>query len=135
MAATRMSFEFYGAFKAINIMQDFGSTQDQVDAVGEAIVRHADLGTNGNITFLGQVIQLATIFDNTTDHPDLPNIKDLIHVETREDAIKVFPRTEWLGCFAKTMKKEVSLKPWSHITHLPGFVEAILGNELMKQYE
>lgn len=133
--ATRMSFEFYGGFKALNVLKDFGSTQDQADAVCEAIIRHQDLGTEGSITFLGQVIQLATIFDNVSDHPHLPNIKDLVHVETREDAINSFPRTGWLGCFAKTVQNEVGRKPWSHTTHIPGFEEKILGNKLMRQYE
>ncbi len=135
LAATRMSFEFYGGIKALNVLHTLGSAQDQRDAVCEAIIRHQDLGNLGNITFLGQVIQLATIFDNVTSHPHLPNIKDLIHVETREDVIRAYPRTAWLSCFASTVQKEVQLKPWSHTTHIPNFGEKILGNSVMAQYE
>jgi cyanamide hydratase len=135
IAATRMSFEFYGGFKALHVLRDFGASQDQADAVCEAIIRHQDLGSDGNITFLGQVIQLATIYDNVSDHPHLPDIKDLVHIETRESAIEAFPRTGWLGCFAKTVEKEVDLKPWCHTTHIPQFGEKILGNKLMRQYE
>ncbi|KAK3196420.1 hypothetical protein K4F52_000302 [Lecanicillium sp. MT-2017a] len=135
LAATRMSFEFYGGIKALNVLHTFGSVQDQRDAVCETIIRHQDLGNSGNITFLGQVIQLATIFDNVTSHPRLPNIKDLIHVETRENVIQAYPRTGWLGCFARTVQKEVQLKPWSHTTHIPNFGEKILGNSVMAQYE
>jgi cyanamide hydratase len=29
--------------------------------VAEAIIRHQDIGTTGKITFLGQLIQLATV--------------------------------------------------------------------------
>ncbi|PQK09162.1 hypothetical protein BB8028_0001g12330 [Beauveria bassiana] len=135
MAASHMSFEFYGALKAATILEKFGASHDQADAVCEAIIRHQDLGTEGNITFLGQVIQLATIFDNVSDHPYLPDIKNLIHIETREDVIQAFPRFGWLGCFAKTVQQEISTKPWSHTTHIPNFDQKILGNSLMKQYE
>ncbi|KAK2606038.1 hypothetical protein QQS21_003556 [Conoideocrella luteorostrata] len=135
MAATRMSFEFYGGFKALQILKECGASQDQADAACEAIVRHQDLGTDGTITFLGQLLQLATIFDNVSDHPYMPDIKDLIHVETREDVIKAFPRTGWLGCFAMTVQKETGLKPWSHTTHIPDFAQKILDNKLMRPYE
>lgn len=135
ISATRMSFEFYGGFKSLNLLRDLGGSQDQADAVCEAIIRHQDLGTDGNITFLGQVIQLATIFDNVSDHPSLPDIADLIDEKTREDVIRAFPRTGWLGCFASTVQKETSLKPWCHTTHIPDFGDKILGNKLMKQYE
>ncbi|TWU71965.1 hypothetical protein ED733_001531 [Metarhizium rileyi] len=133
--ASRMSFEFYGAYQALQILRGLGSAPDRADAVCEAIIRHQDLGTDGNMTFLGQMMQLATIFDNVSDHPYLPDIKDLVHVETREDVINAFPRTGWLGCFAKTVRNEVELKPWSHTSRIPGFAAKILGNTLMEQYE
>lgn len=57
-----MSFEYYGAFKAIGFLRDNGASKDQAEAVGEAIIRHADLGETGMLTSLGMLIQLSTVF-------------------------------------------------------------------------
>lgn len=59
MAATKMSFEFYGGLLA----REFLVKHDVVlaEAVAEAVIRHQDLGTSGKITSLGLLIQLATI--------------------------------------------------------------------------
>ncbi|KAL6894994.1 hypothetical protein GGI43DRAFT_411603 [Trichoderma evansii] len=135
LAATNMSFEFYGGFKAMNLLLELGASNDQAEAVAETIIRHQDLGTVGNITFMGQVIQLATIYDNVSDHPYLKNLTEIIHTETLKDVVKTFPRQQWLGCFAKTIDEEERLKPWCHSTHIPNFSEVILGNKFMKQYE
>ncbi|KAG5979079.1 hypothetical protein E4U55_005605 [Claviceps digitariae] len=134
-AATRMSFEFYGGIQALRVLDAFGAPKDQAHAACEAIIRHQDLGTLGSITFLGQLIQLATIFDNVSEHPHLPGMDRMIHVETREDVIAAFPRTGWLDCFAGTLRREVEWKPWSHTTHIPDFEEHVRGNKLMRQYE
>ncbi|KAK1240276.1 hypothetical protein MKX08_007718 [Trichoderma sp. CBMAI-0020] len=135
LAATNMSFEFYGGFKAMNLLLDLGASKDQAEAVAETIIRHQDLGTEGNITFVGQVIQLATIYDNVSDHPHVKNLIEIIHTETLKDVVKTFPRQQWLGCFAKTIDEEERLKPWCHSTHIPEFSRAILGNKFMKSYE
>lgn len=60
--ATRLSFEFYGGYLALNLLQEFGAPKDQAESVAEAIIRHQDLGDVGNITTVGQLIQLATLF-------------------------------------------------------------------------
>lgn len=130
-----MSFEFYGGIKALSILHELGSTKDQAEAISECIIRHQDLGTSGNITFLGQLIQLATIYDNVSNHPHMEHLATLIHNETREDVIQSFPRNGWLSCFARTIAKETELKPWSHTTHIPGFEKLVLSNSLMGQYE
>ena len=44
MRGTHMSFEYYGAFKAMNFLRDNDAPTDQAEAVSEAIIRHADLG-------------------------------------------------------------------------------------------
>ncbi|KAH7398223.1 hypothetical protein BKA66DRAFT_437305 [Pyrenochaeta sp. MPI-SDFR-AT-0127] len=62
MHGTHMSFEYYGAFKALNFLRDSGAPQDQAEAVSEAIIRHADLGETGTLTSLGLLIQLSTVF-------------------------------------------------------------------------
>lgn len=130
-----MSFEFYGAIKVYNLLSHLGCEQDQVDAVCEAIVRHQDLGVEGSITLLGQIIQLATIYDNVGEHPSLNNIDKIIHIETLKDVNKQFPRHEWLTCFANTIREEESSKPWCHSTAIPDFDRQIESNELMKPFE
>jgi cyanamide hydratase len=67
MAGTHMSFEYFGAFQAMNFLRDNGASKDQAEAVAEAIVRHADLGETGTLTSLGMVIQLSTVFGEFTD--------------------------------------------------------------------
>lgn len=132
---TRMSFEFYGAIQALNLLKELGSPTDQAEAVCETIIRHQDLGNDGTITFLGQVIQLATIYDNVGEHPMVKDFGKIIHKVTREDVIDRYPREGWLGCFADTVREEERLKPWCHTTHIPDFDKKIEANELMKPYE
>ncbi|RBR11209.1 uncharacterized protein FIESC28_09093 [Fusarium coffeatum] len=135
MSSTRLSFEFQGGFQSLTLLQDWGSTQDQAEAVCETIIRHQDLGTEGNITFLGQLIQLATIYDNVGAHPNVEDFGRIIHEKTREEVNGMFQREGWLGCFADTIRKEEGLKPWCHTTHIPNFAEQVEGNELQKPYE
>jgi cyanamide hydratase len=61
-----MSFEYYGAFKALNFLRENGASRDQAEAVSEAIIRHADLGETGTLTSLGMLIQLSTVFGKST---------------------------------------------------------------------
>lgn len=138
MSATRMSFEFYGAILARDLLlsKDISASQDTADAVFEAITRHQDLGTEGKITLLGQIIQLATIYDNVGgQHPTVQHFDKILHVKTRETVIERYPRPGWLGCFAATVREETKRKPWCHTTHIPGFADIIEGNELMRPYE
>ncbi|KAI9150338.1 cyanamide hydratase [Paramyrothecium foliicola] len=135
LTSTRMSFEFYGAFKALKVLEDSGSSKDQAEAVCEAIIRHQDLGTEGYITFLGQIIQLATIYDNVGQHPNVKDFEQIISKETGDDVNKEFPRLKWLSCFADTIRKEEHVKPWCHTTHIPHFAEQVENNRLIKPYE
>jgi cyanamide hydratase len=59
----------------------------------------------------------------------------LIHKETIESVTQAFPRMQWSGCFASTLKEELELKPWAHTTVIEGFAERVLGNDLMAPYE
>lgn len=59
MAATKMSFEFYGGLLARDLL--IKDDVELAEAVAEAVIRHQDLGTTGKITSLGLLIQLATI--------------------------------------------------------------------------
>lgn len=135
LSATRMSFEFYGAIQVHNLLSHLGCEQDQADAVCEAIIRHQDLGVQGTITLLGQIIQLATVYDNVGEHPSMDHIDKIIHGDTLKDVNKKFPRHKWLGCFADTIREEERLKPWCHSTVIPEFDRKIEANELMKPFE
>ncbi|KAJ0113804.1 hypothetical protein J7T55_010048 [Diaporthe amygdali] len=129
--ATQMSFEFYGGFLALDLVgQKLGAPQSQAEAVAEAIIRHQDLGSTGTITFLGQLIQLATVYDNMGDNPGL------IHSDTKVDVNKAFPRLGWSKCFSATIREEVGLKPWAHTTHLgEAFPRGVENNKLMSEFE
>jgi cyanamide hydratase len=66
---TKLSFEFYGGFLALEVLQAASSPssgdaapRDQAESVVEAIIRHQDLCEKGKITAVGQLLQLATIF-------------------------------------------------------------------------
>jgi len=139
LEATLMSFEFYGGFLASKTLVESGAPTPQMESVVEAIIRHQDLGPQttegdtdgGMITLTGRAIQLATIFDNMTPHPEL------VHKETIEDVCKAYPRRGWSGCFARTIRRENGLKPWAHTTSLGerAFPEGVEGNEAMAPYE
>ncbi|KAB5577497.1 hypothetical protein GE09DRAFT_1168455 [Coniochaeta sp. 2T2.1] len=133
LRATQLSFEFYGGILALNLLQSdpLNAPQSQAEAVAEAIIRHQDIGTVGNITFLGQIIQLATLYDNIGGNPEI------VHKETRDDVNREFPRGGWAECFVGVIREELGLKPWAHTTHLgkKEFEEGVLGNELMRGYK
>ncbi|KAL4899875.1 hypothetical protein BDW74DRAFT_162880 [Aspergillus multicolor] len=132
--ATKLSFEFLGGYIALDVLQtqfessagDAIASRDQAEAVAEAIIRHADFRDVGMITALGQLVQLATMFDNIGAHADL------VHDDTVKDVVEHYPRLKWSSCFAATMEQEVELKPWAHTTALGDFKGHILGNPYNK---
>lgn len=132
LRATQLSFEFYGGILALELVgKQLGAPQSQAEAVAEAIIRHQDLGETGNITFLGQLIQLATIYDNMGGNPEL------VHPDTKVDVNKAFPRNGWSRCFSDTIREENGLKPWAHTTSLgeEEFPNGVLNNQLMAEYD
>ncbi|KAJ0426869.1 hypothetical protein BJY00DRAFT_271090 [Aspergillus carlsbadensis] len=129
LTGTRLSFEFFGGYLALDVLQHGGdengtavAPRAQAESVAEAIIRHQDLRDVGSITVVGQLVQLATIFDNTGGHAHL------IHGDTVKDVIEHYPRLKWSSCFANTVDEEVGLKPWAHTTVLGDFKGHILGN-------
>ncbi|KAL4793729.1 hypothetical protein BDV19DRAFT_366131 [Aspergillus venezuelensis] len=130
LRGTRLSFEFFGGYLALDLLQqgdgEVAAAKDQAESVAEAIIRHQDLRDIGTITAMGQLIQIATIFDNTGGHAQL------VHEDTVRDVIERWPRLNWSSCFSKTVEEEVNLKPWAHTTALGDFKGAILGNPLNK---
>jgi len=70
------------------------------------------------------------------------NLKDnmgwqphLISREVIEAVTRQLPRLGWSTCFSQQIRKEIEQKPWCHSTAIPGFADAVAGNELMKPYE
>jgi cyanamide hydratase len=132
IASTHLSFEFWGGIYALNLLQhSLNAPQSQSEAVAEAIIRHQDIRTTGKITFLGQLIQLATIYDNVSNRPEI------VHEVTRVDVNKAFPRNGWSKCFHDTILEENGAKPWAHTTSLgeEEFPNSVLGNKFMAEYD
>ncbi|KAB5577468.1 Oxidoreductase, molybdopterin-binding domain-containing protein [Coniochaeta sp. 2T2.1] len=130
MRSTRLSFEYHGAFLALDLVgAKLGGEPAQAEAVAEAIIRHTDIGTSGQITFLGQLLQVATIHDNVGDHAAL------VHEDTRRDVNGRFSRRGWNRCFGDTIGEELRLKPWAHLTFLGDFAGKMLENKLAEGYE
>lgn len=68
LASTKMSFEFKGAIVARDLILALKGHEDQADSVCDAIVRHQDIFVKGgNITMIGQILQLATILGECRD--------------------------------------------------------------------
>lgn len=141
--STLLSFEWWGGFYSLRLLQESGASSQQAEAVAEAIIRHQDIGTEGKITFLGQLLQLATIYDNMGKRPEL------VDHATRSAIVSAYPRVlvgtdgkqqTWSGCFEAVIHQENGLKPWAHTTHLgeSAFPEGVLANGqhgLMSEYE
>lgn len=132
---TRMSFDIYGGIKAMEVLKILGSTHDQAEAVAEAIIRHEDMGVDGTITFMGQLIQLATLYDNVGVYDGVGDFGQLVHDTTRDNVNTTFPRLSWCSWFANTVRAEEGYKPWCHTTHIPGFDKVMEANTLQKPWE
>lgn len=61
LLSTKMSFDFYGAVVAMEFLKGIGAEKDLREAVGEAIIRHQDLGETGEITAVGGLVQVVTV--------------------------------------------------------------------------
>lgn len=57
---TFMSFEFYGAILARDVLRQHKCPEGQADSVAEAIIRHQDPVETGTIHTIGLLVQLAT---------------------------------------------------------------------------
>lgn len=129
MHGTLLSFEFYGAKIAYDKLLQLQAPTEQAEAVMEAIIRHQDLGETGYITQLGQLIQLATVFDNAGKNPSL------VKTEFIDSICETWKRNGWSSCFASTVREEIKAKPYAHSTALDGFAEMVEGNELMEPWD
>ncbi|KAF7977876.1 hypothetical protein HWV62_2410 [Athelia sp. TMB] len=137
---TKLSFEFKGAIVARDLILSIGGVEDQADSVCDAIVRHQDIFVKGgNITMIGQILQLATILDNVGLRANL------IHPDLIRDTTKAYPRTGWSEHFARTIETELRNKPWCHTSTferpnwkagvISKFASDVRGNEAMRPFE
>jgi cyanamide hydratase len=93
------------------------------------------MGTDGTITFLGQLIQLATLYDNVGVYEGIDDFGSWIDDRTRDNINTAFPRGGWCHAFACIIRKEEANKPWCHSTHIPQFDQKLEANALMKPWE
>ncbi|THH19173.1 hypothetical protein EW146_g1952 [Bondarzewia mesenterica] len=140
LASTKMSFEFKGAIVARDLILSVGGVEDQADSVCDAIVRHQDIFVKGgNITMIGQMLQLATLLDNVGIRANL------IHPKLIETTTSAFPRKGWSEHFGRVIDKELSLKPWCHSStfEVPNWKPGqpsqsatdVRGNEVMRPFD
>jgi cyanamide hydratase len=136
---TRLSYEFYAGYHALDILQDLRLTggagiapRDQAESVAEAIIRHQDVQDKGNITLVTRLIHLGTLLDN------IGAGSELIHPDTIRSVVHALPRPKWSGCFAGTVAKEKEYKPYTMVSRIEGFEEKIESNGrdgLMSRYD
>ena len=67
--------------------------------------------------------------DNAGSNPTL------ISKETIESVVAAYPRGHWSSCFAKTIHKELELKPWAHSSAVPDFAETVARNKFMEPWD
>ncbi|TVY13003.1 Cyanamide hydratase, partial [Lachnellula arida] len=131
ITATLLSFEYQGAFIALELLKSLHAPTAQAESVAEAVIRHQDLGTTGTLTRLTSLLQLSTTHDNLGSNPQL------VAIATIENVVAAYPRRRWSACFAATVRRENALKPWAHSTHLGEleFPVGVEGNALMAPWD
>ncbi|KAG6820258.1 hypothetical protein H0H93_003266 [Arthromyces matolae] len=70
---------------------------------------------------------------------------NLLHPKLIESTCAAYPRNGWSECFAKTIERELSLKPWCHTStfEVPNWKEGlpskfatdVRGNDVMRPYD
>jgi cyanamide hydratase len=55
---------------------------------------------------------------------------ELIHLKLIETVTAAYPRNGWSECFARTIEKELALKPWCHTStfEIPNWKEGVKSN-------
>lgn len=71
LTSTRMSFELWGAIKALEILPEFDASHDQAEIVAEVVNRHQDLGETGSAPAILGLIYFATIFGELFESQDV----------------------------------------------------------------
>lgn len=140
LTSTRLSYEFFAGFHALDLLQDPTITggegvapRHQAESVTEAIVRHQDVQDMGNITVVTRLIHWGTLLDN------IGAAADFVHEDTISNVVRAYPRPGWSGCFKKTVEKEKAFKPYTMVSRIEGFEQRIQKNGapggLMARYD
>ena len=144
ISSTKLSYEFWAGFHALEILQDASTTgqhgADEVDSiatkvqaesVAEAIIRHQDVQDKGKITLLTRLIHMGTLLDN------VGAVVELVHPDTIRAVNEKYDRKGWSGCFRDTVLKEKELKPWTMVSRIENFEDAIEANGrgLMRKWD
>jgi cyanamide hydratase len=132
---TRMSYDIYSGIKAREFLKCLGSAHDQADAVAEAIIRHKDMGDNGTITLMGQMIQLATLYDDVGKCDGVKEFGELVNELLRHNVNTTFRRLHWTTWFGATIRAEEENKPWCRTTHDPQVNVNMAANTVQKPWE
>jgi cyanamide hydratase len=143
LKSTRLSYEFWAGFHALNILQDASLTGDadqtdavadreQAESVAEAILRHQDVQDKGKVSLLTRLIHIGTLLDN------IGRGKEFINQHTIENVVKEWTRTEtdgegrvesvWTDCFRGTVELEKKYKPYAMVSRIEGFEDVISEN-------
>ncbi|KAF2154715.1 urea hydro-lyase/cyanamide hydratase [Myriangium duriaei CBS 260.36] len=124
LSSTKLSFEFWGGYHALEILQDGDSKapKEQAESVAEAIIRHQDVQDKGSITLVTRLIHMGTLLDN------IGAGNELVHPQTIEKVNEKYDRKGWSGCFIDTVKEEKNLKPWAMVSRIEGFENEIEKN-------
>jgi cyanamide hydratase len=141
MTRTRLSFEFWGGYHALELLQDPTITgggegvapREQAESVAEAIIRHSDIQDKGYITLVTRLIHLGTLLDN------IGASAELINKQTIENVVSEYPRPGWSGCFTRALGKEKAFKSYAMVARIEGFEGMIRkngsGEGLMSKYD
>lgn len=143
ISSTKLSYEFWAGFHALEILQDVDKTaphggdaggvasREQAESIAEAIIRHQDVQDKGSISLLTRLIHLGTLLDN------IGTGKELVHPDTIRAVNDRYERKGWSGCFKDTVVKEKELKPWAMVSRIEGFEETIEenGRGLMREWD
>lgn len=131
---TKLSYEFWAGVHALDLLQDPAvggggegkAPRDQAESVAEAIIRHQDVQDKGNVSLVTMMIHLCTLLDNVG--AEVP-VK-FVSKGTIESINEKYSRHGWAGCFAATVEKEKSLKPYAMVSRIEGFEDAIRDNKV-----
>jgi cyanamide hydratase len=141
VSSTRLSFEFWGGYHALELLQDPTITgggegvapREQAESVAEAIIRHSDIQDKGYITLVTRLIHLGTLLDNIGANAELINKQAIENVSTE------YPRPRWSGCFTRALGKEKAFNPYAMVARIEGFEGMIekngSGEGLMARYD
>jgi cyanamide hydratase len=143
LKSTRLSYEFYAGFHALDVLQNARSTLgqtgtadaalgddvdavasvEQAESVAEAILRHQDVQDKGSITLMTRLIHIGTLLDN------IGRGKEMVHPDTVQGVVQQWPRNgRWTTCFRQTVELEKQQKPYAMVSRIEGFEETISQN-------